>query len=252
VLNWAEDIAYRTLGRAVLRASSHIVLATPSAALCADALLGHERPPRSMFPVGIDMERFRPPADGRRHRARAELGVPDSCQVVLFAGRFVEKKGLPIVLDVSRQLPGVHFLLAGDGPLRDMLPTGSSNITWHRMVEPESMPLFYHAADCVLLPSHGEGLPLTVQEATASGLPCVISQDEPYAGALVEAEVCAAAPRETSAMAAAVTQVLESEARPLGGRARAYAKEHWSVDTMVTRHIALFEQLLAAAVPPSA
>jgi glycosyltransferase involved in cell wall biosynthesis len=108
------------------------------------------------------------------------------------------------------------------------------------------MPAYYRAADCVLLPSHGEGLPLVVQEAMASGVACVISADEPYAGPLIAAGACLGAPREPSLMAQAVDRALANSEGAIGPAAHAHALEHWGVDTMVARHIAIFEKLLTS------
>lgn len=246
VLNWVERAAYATLGRAVLRHASHVVLATPTAAAYVDTLFKDGLSRTSTFPIGIDTSRFRPAAGRDRQAARALLGLPAEEPLVLFAGRLVEKKGVSIVLDVCRRLPNVRFVLTGDGPLRVRLSEVPPNVVWHRTVAPDHMPAYYHAADCFILPSHGEGLPLVVQEAMASGLPVVISADEPYAEHLLAAEVCAAAPRVPDAMAARVRAILAGEDRTLGQRARSYAERHWGADTMVARHLALFDMLLAA------
>jgi glycosyltransferase involved in cell wall biosynthesis len=248
-LNWIEAAAYATLGRAVLRRASHVVLATPTAAAYVATLFPEGAPRTSTYPIGIDTARFRPAEGPGRLAARVRLGLPAEAAVVLFAGRLVEKKGVHLVLDVCRRLPNVRFVVAGDGPLRTQLAEALPNVLWHRTVAPDDMPSYYHAADCVLLPSQGEGLPLVVQEAMASGLPVVVSADETYAEHLLAAEVCTAAPRTGEALAARLVAVLGGEEPALGQRARAFAERHWAAETMVTRHIALFETLLAAALP---
>lgn len=241
--NWAEHVAYRTLGRAVLRRVGHLVLATPSAEAYVDALLGGRPRNASAFPIGIDTERFHPASAEARRAARHRLGLPADEPIVLFAGRLVEKKGVPIVLDVSRRLPGTRFLLLGDGPLRNLLRDRPGNVSWRQSVSAEEMHEHYHAVDGVLLPSHGEGLPLVVQEAMASGLPVLVSADEPYAAPLAEAGVCVTAARTADAMAEKLREIVSRGARPLGERARAFAETHWSADAMVGRCLGLLEGL---------
>jgi glycosyltransferase involved in cell wall biosynthesis len=251
-LNWVENAAYATLGRAVLRRVSHLVLATPTAEHYVRGLLGGLPPHASVFPIGIDTARFRPPGEGERAAARTRLGIAAARPVVLFAGRLVEKKGVPLVLETARALPEVLILVAGDGPLRGLLREPPANVTWLRALPTARMLDAYHAADSVLLPSSGEGLPLVVQEAMACGLPAVISADEIYAHALAEADVCATAPRAPAALAARVREILTAAGAALGRRARAYACAHWSLPTMVTRYVELMARLArgAAAGPP--
>jgi len=247
--NWIEQAAYATLGRAVLRRASHLVLATPAAEAYIDSLLGSRPPNASTFPIGIDTERFRPASVAERRAAREHLGLPTDVKVVLFVGRLVEKKGLPLVIAVSRLLPRIHFLVLGDGPLRSLLRNRPQNVSWRQFVSAEHMNEQYHAADCLVLPSHGEGLPLAVQEAMASGMPVVVPEDEPYAMHLVEAGVCVGTARTAEALASRLTEVLEGRDPSLGERARAFADTHWSADAMVLRCIGLLEQLVAAARP---
>jgi glycosyltransferase involved in cell wall biosynthesis len=244
-LNWLQRAAYVTLGASVLRHASHVVLATPTAAGYISALCGDTLRQMSTFPVGIDISRFRPATAGDKRAARARLGLSVDGSYVLFAGRLVEKKGVQIVLDVSRRLPNVHFVVVGDGPLRDRLNDHPQNVIWHKAVAPQQMAAYYHAVDCVLLPSHGEGLPLVVQEAMASGLPVLISEDEPYAEGLIAARVCGSAPRTPEAMTTRLIEMIAGRDHELGQRARSYAERYWGADTMVSRHLALFETLLA-------
>jgi len=238
-----ERLAYATLGRAVLRAADHLVLATPTADLFVRKLLGHRLGRVSSFPIGIDTGMFRPASHDERARARAELGIPGDRPVVLFGARLVEKKGLPLVLAVAERTPEALFLVAGDGPMRGLLDTAGPNLRRLGQVDPQRMPDLYHAADAVLLPSRGEGLPVLVQEALGCGLPTVIPTDEIYAAALLAAGVCLGAPRDADEMAHRTRQALRSPPE-LGLRAREYVLCHWSLDATIARYLELMRELI--------
>jgi glycosyltransferase involved in cell wall biosynthesis len=244
LLNGIETVAYATLGRTVLRRVSWLVLATPSSAKHVAALLGDHPRHVSTIPNGIDTSRFRPATTAERRQARERLGLPPQTPIVLFVGRLVEKKGIGLVAAMSRQLPSLRFLIVGDGPLRRALGERSANVTWIPAISPDRMPDCYFAADCLLLPSHGEGLPLVVQEAMACGLPAVISEDEPFAVELGRLNVCALAPRTVSGMAERVLNVLRESAGPLGLRARVHVEAEWSAERMVRRYVDLLHRLV--------
>jgi glycosyltransferase involved in cell wall biosynthesis len=242
-LNGLERVAYASLGRAVLSRVSRLVFATPAAARFCTALLRGRSVDACEIPNGIDLTRFTPADDEHRRAARRRLGVPEDGPVVLFAGRLVPKKGVDIVLDVSARLPAMHFVIAGDGPLRTLLEPARPNVSWQPAVPPARMPDCYHAADVLLLPSRDEGLPLVVQEALASGCPAVMSEDEVFATELVQAGVAAPAPRSAVAFAAAVRRVVEADGCELRERARAHAEAHWDRRRMVHRYLALFDSV---------
>jgi glycosyltransferase involved in cell wall biosynthesis len=249
VLNWVEQAAYATLGRAILRGASRVVFATPAAARYVATLLPIAPERTIAIPNGIDTTRFRSMTSEEGRMARERLGLPLDRPIVLFAGRLVAKKGIELVLGVSDYLPGTHFLIVGDGPMQHLLRTRRENVSWIPAVLPERMPDCYGACDCVLLPSRDEGLPLVVQEAMASARPAVISEDEPYAADLLQAGVCAGAPRAEAPLAGQVRRLIEGEAREMGPRARAYAEAHWERKTMVDRYVRVLEHMTSTAAP---
>jgi len=249
VLNWVQRAAYATLGRATLRGASRVVFATPAAGRYVTALLQIAPERASAIPNGIDTTRFRPVTAAEQRMARESLGLPLDRPIVLFAGRLVAKKGIDLMLDVSDHLPGTHFMIVGDGPMQSLLRKRRDNVSWIRAVPTERMPDCYGACDCVLLPSRDEGLPLVVQEAMASGRPAVISEDEAYATDLLQAGVCAGAPRAEAPLTGQVRRLIEGEAREMGARARAYAEAHWERKTMIDRYVRVLEHMTSTVAP---
>jgi len=99
-------------------------------------------------------------------------GLPGGKRRVLFVGRFVEKKGLSILRAVAALRPDITFVLAGAGPIRPS-SWGLANVHDLGPQTPAQLAALYRSADCLLLPSVGEGFPLVIQEAMACGLPVI-------------------------------------------------------------------------------
>ena len=248
-LEWIERLAYATLGRAVLLGSSHVVLATPAAEEFVRSLLGRRLARASFIPVGIDTDLFHPASPDERVAARRSLGLEDDRAVALFAGRLVEKKGVPVVLAAAARLPEVQFLLAGDGPLRDLQRTAPSNVRWLGQAGREEMVRLYHASDAILLPSRGEGLPLFVQEAMSCGLPAVIRREEVYAAELLALGLCSGAPAEGAAVARSFVEALTAPAE-FRARVREHAVRQWGIDEMISRYAAIMRSLAPGRPDP--
>ena len=230
--------AYSTVGRAVLRRVSAVALATPSAESHL-ARLAVGTAPRLRIPNGIDLERFRPAAPGARAAAREALGLPAG-PVVLFVGRLVEKKGVPEVIELARRRPGVHFLLVGSGPLAGLLAGAEGNLSHLAAVPPAEMPRVYHAADALLLPSRGEGLPLSVQEAMACGLPVLVAEGDAFSAQITASGGGLAGPRHAAAIAPLLDRLL---VEPRGVAARRHAEENWSLTAMAARYAGVVTRL---------
>jgi rhamnosyl/mannosyltransferase len=245
VLMWIQSAAYLTLGRAVLRAATRVVLETASAEAIGRRLLGYRAERCERIPYGVDVERFRPPTAPERADARAGLGLSADRAIALFVGRFVEKKGVHVLPDVVRLCPDIDFLFVGDGPLAHVIPRDRPNVFVKPPVSSGAMTELYWAADALILTSRGEGLPLVVQEAMSCGLPAIVSQDEPYVAALVCEGACVAVDRTPEAIARALREAIDPTKIELRSRGRAYAEAHWSLSTMGARYAAVLDDLAA-------
>lgn len=251
ILNLTETIAYKTLGRAVLRNSSRLVFCTPAAEEYISSLLKDRRPETCKIPYGIDTERFQPANPSERAEARRNLGVPDSKPVALFVGRLMEKKGAAIFLEASRMTEDYHFLVVGDGVIR---PHKADNLTWIPYVEPHRMEMVYRAADAFLLPSYSEGFPFSVIEAMASGVPVIVPAGDAYTVLLERESAGIVTDRAPASLCKSLAQLREKPdfAKDMTTRARSLVVENWSLEVMCERYLNLIEELVGELSPSEA
>lgn len=245
LLNGIERLANRTLGRAVLRGATHVVFCTRAAEQFALGLLNARTAKTSCIPNGIDTTRFRPPTRSERAIVRENLKLEESTRVALFVGRLVEKKGVDVLAELIKRMSSHQFLIVGDGPLRTLIPAEAENVAWFRRVAPEAMTGMYQAADVFLLPSHGEGLPLSVQEAMAAGLPVIVTRDEAFASKLEREVACIAVERTPEAFRRSLERLADDVdlSASLAARSREIAVRDWGLDVMAARYEALIREL---------
>ena len=105
-----------------------------------------------------------------RHQARERLGWPDQSPIGLFVGRPEYAKGFDIFLEVARSRPDITFVVVGTSTVTE------PNVRVLGDVPHSEMPLIYSAADFLFLPSRYEGFSLAILEASACGLPLVVSR----------------------------------------------------------------------------
>jgi glycosyltransferase involved in cell wall biosynthesis len=147
----------------------------------------HGVPEKKLFfsPHAIDNDRFcaaRPQAIVDARAWKWELGIADNDRVVLFAGKFENKKRPQDLVDAFQRaaVPGTSLLLVGSGDLEPALrqQAGSSrNIYFAPFQNQSLMPRTYAAADVVVLPSQGSGETwgLCINEAMCLAKPVIVS-----------------------------------------------------------------------------
>ncbi|HEX8104367.1 MAG TPA: glycosyltransferase family 4 protein [Solirubrobacteraceae bacterium] len=251
-LDLAESAAIAGIGRLSTRAAEGLITMNPKVA---DALRGlAPGRPVELIANGVDTEAFRPAAPAARAALRVRLGW-DERPRVLFVGRLVAKKGVDVALAAAAAAPDAfRLVVAGPGRLPGPAP---ANVDLLGAVAPERVAELMQAADAFLLPSRGEGFPVTAQEAMASGLPAVLADDPNYAAHVGGAGdgVRLVAP-EGGAVAAALRELLaDPDARSAAGaRAAAHAQRAFSWGAAMDAHEALFARLSArrsAPTPPA-
>ncbi|MBR5419981.1 MAG: glycosyltransferase family 1 protein [Lachnospiraceae bacterium] len=150
----------------------------------AEAVFGKEAEVR-IFPNAVSLDGFSPTAShvaaGKELKKR--LGLSNAF-IVGHVGRFHYAKNheflLKIFSEIKKREKNAMLLLVGEGELMEQtrqqaekLGIRESVIFAGRQADPES---YYQAMDVLVFPSHYEGLPGTVVEAQASGLPVLMSE----------------------------------------------------------------------------
>ena len=104
---------------------------------------------------------------------RTGLFVPGQPRY-LFVGRFIDRKGIDVLLAAFRRLGGGELWLAGDGPLRSQLEEeakGDPRIRFLGYADERSLPDLYRQADVLVVPSLFEPWGLVVTRGSHTGCP---------------------------------------------------------------------------------
>ena len=238
-------VAYEaTVGRAILKSSSGVIAVSKKVSEHAQ-LLGVPSQELWTIPNGVDTTRFRPAA-----RPILSSDTP----VVVFVGRLIINKGPQFVIEaalyVLQQYPGTRFVMVGDGPLRKSLKDRVRELGLEQAFEflglRRDIPEILQKADILVRPSLLEGMPLTVLEGMACGLPIVAT---PISGTaeLVRHEETGLLVRPSDAMdlADALIRVIGNPglARQMGDRGRSLVEDGFSWDVVADRTLDLYSRL---------
>ena len=131
---------------------------------------------------GIDTERYRF-SDIYRTQIRTRYSISESTIVLGHVGKIYKPKNHPFLIDIfssyHKRNPDSRLLLVGDGVMRKEIEERVLSLGLNEVVifagmqrDPEK---YLSAMDAFVFPSIWEGMPLSMIEAQASGIPCIAS-----------------------------------------------------------------------------
>ena len=202
----------------------------------------------------VDVSRFAPAEEAARREIEAFFPSRPE-RIVIAAGRLSPEKGFDDLVRAAREvvdrMPGVAFLLVGDGPLRENLAgavraaglDGNFALAGFRSDLDRLLP----AADLFVQSSHTEGLPNVVLEAGACAIPIVATDvggtgealEDGRGGFLVP-------PREPEQLAERIVEVLSDRAaaRRMGEEARRRIQADFTFAAKAAAYRRMYEECL--------
>ena len=205
-----------------------------------------------VIPPGVALE-----ALPDRVSARTALGLPVDQPVVLFVGRLTAVKrpdrlieAMALVLD---RRPDAVLAIAGEGELLEETrsraePLGESVrfLGWQRDIAG-----LYAAADCMVLTSDNEGMPVTLIEAAMAGVPSVTTDVGSAREVVLDGVTGLVVAPDAAAVADGLVRLLDNDLRHrMGAAARARAEAEFDTRRLITDHESLYERLVAANRQP--
>ncbi len=206
-------------------------------------------PPRrcGIFLNWVDIDRLFPL--DRPSPYRRELDLQDKAIIALYAGNLGSKQGVDSLAEVAElcgDIEKLHFVIAGNGALRDQVEAATrdlKNVTMLPLQPSERMNDLLNLADIHLLPQRpltsSFALPSKFGGMLASGRPAVIQAEEGELARVGRTSGLVVRPGDTVAMADAVRKLALDPARraDLGNAARRYALAHLGKGHVLARHI---------------
>jgi len=216
----AEDARRRVLADgATARLSTRVVGVSPQTA---DVYASAFRVPRRRMRVILNVpERRLPPPNFDRAEMRKALAGDDDVQLVCTLCRLEERKGIADLIAAVRELrvelPRLRVVVAGVGPdesrlrqaIQDAGVEGIVRLLGYR----EDVGAILAASEVFCLPSHHEGLPVSVLEAMLAGVPCVATDAGGTGHVVRDGETgLLVPPKSPGALAQALRRILTNEA----------------------------------------
>lgn len=139
-----------------------------------------------VIPNGVDTDRFFPVSLEQKTLLRNTLGLPTTAIVVVYTGRLVSYKGLPLLLEVWRELCGkrddIRLLFLGTGgldmhnceaELRIFVETHGLEPYVRFTGSVQNVPEYLQASDIFAFPTEDDAFPSSLVEAMACSLPVI-------------------------------------------------------------------------------
>lgn len=241
-----------------LRASDALIAVSGAVA---DALIGGGMPADRVTTIRSGIPLIGTLREGEGPAVRDGLGILQDDPVVGIIAHILPHKGFDDLIRalalIQKKHPRVRCLVVGEAPrkryLQELLDLAERLSVRDRLVlvgfQDEVAPLL-NAMDLFILPSHTEGLPITILEAMAAGRPVVATSVGGIPEVVRDGETgILIRSRDPEGLAEAVIRLLESPrlARAMGEEGRKRVEALFTMEAEAERTAMVYRQVLAAS-----
>ena len=197
----------------------------------------------SLIPNGVDTEYFKPSGNKKPY--------------ILFVGRLTKRKGIDILVrafaKIAGRFPETKLIIVGDGEEKKNILNMAIRLNiYNRMLLLSNIPAnilrrLYAESSIFVLPSRGEGLPLSLLEAMSSQCAVIATKvsgvtdviDHMENGIIIELD-------NIEQLANTLTLLLSDQAllKKIARKAREKAVEEYSWDTIARKVIQVYKKVL--------
>jgi len=250
---YADRLRRRVAYRLVGRYASRMVAVSEDVKRFLEQRAGVSSDRIVVVPNGVPVHD--PPSYERVSKLRKDLDLNEHTRVIGTVGSLYPVKGHTYLIDaavpVVRRFPDVVFLVVGRGGLRDELEAQAQRLgvasRFHFLGHREDVRDLLGVCEVFVLPSLSEGMPLSILEAMAAGIPAVATRvggvpeviEDGKAGILVP-------PADSHALAKGIATLLEDRtlATKMGNSAREVVARRFCLTRMVQAYQEIYASLL--------
>jgi glycosyltransferase involved in cell wall biosynthesis len=186
---------------------------------------------------------------------RSEFGIAPDALILGAAGQLIPRKGhrylLQAVAGLKQRYPTLRLVIFGEGYLSNQLRDQASTLGLGDSAQfagfRDDLDNFMGCFDIFVHPALAEGLGVVTLKAAAAGVPVIGFDAGGLPEAIVDGETgILVPPEDVDALQDAIATLVDDQAlrQRLGAAGRKRMQNEFSIDTMATRHISLYESVL--------
>jgi len=224
-----------------------------------------------VIPNGVDLQRFRPAADGdpQRRLLRESLGLTESSTLISTVGSVIPRKGADLLLEawatLAHQFPDAHLVIVGtryqpgysekgefEQKIAALLAASGAAGRVHFPGYVKDIENYLRASDLFVFLPLKEGMPNVVLEAMASAVPVILTPFPTLSDEFGQpGREYLLVERRAEAVAAAAAGLLRDKAQSfsLSRQGRSWVEQTMDIELVLDRYAALYRGLARRQLP---